>query len=120
MIYLKKMYRITLFVPPSHLEGILENIMAINPLKYGKYDSVMWWSNEGTEQFRPLDGAVPAKGETNTVSRLPSVMVQFSLPHDDEVLNRVIMEGIIPFHPWEEPVIQIHEILATRVSAVAD
>lgn len=112
------MYRVSLFVPPSHLERLVDSIMNIDPLRYGNYDSVVWWSSEGTEQFRPLDSALPAQGSSNTKEKLPSVMVQFSLPYDENILEKVIKEGIIPVHPWEEPVIQIHEVMATRTSAV--
>lgn len=120
MLCLKKMYRITVYVPPSHLEEIIRSITSSIPLRYGNYDSVMWWSGEGTEQFRPLGDSKPSEGESGALSRLPSVMLQFSLPHDTQVLEAVINDAIIPFHPWEEPVIQVQEILATRTSAVED
>jgi len=118
MICLKKMYRITVFVPPSHLERLVDNITIVNQLRYGNYDSVVWWSSEGTEQFRPLDSATPKEGNRNTKEKLPSVMVQFSLPYDEKILEEVINEGIILVHPWEEPVILIHEVMASRTSAV--
>lgn len=118
MICLKKMYRITLFVPPSHLEEIVDSITSINTLRYGNYDSVVWWSSEGTEQFRPLEAALATEGNINIKEKLPSIMVQFSLPHDEKILEKVIKEGIIPIHPWEEPVIIIHEVMTTRTSAV--
>lgn len=120
MLCLKKMYRITVYVPPSHLEDLIGSITDRISLRYGNYDSVMWWSCEGTEQFRPLGESRPSEGERGGVSRLPSVMLQFSIPHDSQILEAVINDAIIPFHPWEEPVIQVQEILATRTSAVED
>jgi len=120
MICLKKMYRITLFVPPSHLEILVDSVIKTNPLRYGNYDSVVWWSSVGVEQFRPLDSALPTEGSSNIKEKLPSVMVQFSLPHDENMLEKVIKEGIISVHPWEEPVIQIHEVMATRTSSVEE
>lgn len=118
MICLKKMYRITLFVPPSHLEKVVDSITNTDSLRYGNYDSVVWWSSEGIEQFRPLEEALPTEGNKNTKEKLPSVMVQFSLPHDEKILEKMIKEGILPVHPWEEPVIIIQEVMTTRTSAV--
>lgn len=118
MLALKKMFRVTIFVPPANLETLIESVNSSDPLRYGNYDSVMWWSSEGTEQFRPLETASPSMGSKENKERLPSVMVQFSLPHDQDILERVIKEAIIPVHPWEEPVITVHEVISTRTSAV--
>jgi hypothetical protein len=63
MLLLKPMYRVITFVPPEYLAGVLESIRRIIPLRYGQYDSVAWWSAEGTEQFRPLAGANPTVGK---------------------------------------------------------
>ena len=37
--------------------------------------------------------------------------VEFSIPHDKEVLERVLQEAIYPAHRWEEPVISVAETL---------
>jgi hypothetical protein len=112
---LRTVYRIITFVPPNHLTGVLEGVKKIVPLTYGQYDSVAWWSAEGVEQFRPQPGAHPAAGKENLLSQLPSVRLEFSIPQDDELLDRVLNKGLIPNHPWEEPVIYIQAALATQV-----
>jgi hypothetical protein len=94
MLHLKRMYRIITFIPPSRLAGVLESIRKIIPLRYGQYDSVAWWSAEGTEQFRPLTGANPTAGKENLLSQLPSVRLEFALPHNRELLQRVLNDGL--------------------------
>jgi hypothetical protein len=120
MLLLKPMYRVITFVPPSYLAGVLESIRRIIPLCYGQYDSVAWWSAEGTEQFRPLAGANPAVGKANLLTQLPSVRLEFALPRDPDLLQRVLNDGLIPSHPWEEPVIFVQETQSTRVQVDED
>jgi hypothetical protein len=114
---LKPEYRITVFVPPTDLERLLEHIVMITPLAYGLYDNVAWWSHPGTEQFRPLPGSHPARGFHHSIERGSAVKLEFSIPRDEELLDRVINEGIVPAHPWEEPVICVAETLSTRMKA---
>ena len=114
---LEPAYSITTFVPQSHLAVLLNAVLEITPLEYGQYDSVAWWSANGVEQFRPLSGANPSSGVAGLLSQLPSVRVEFRIPHDEELLDRVLELGLIPNHPWEEPVILIHEVRVTRNKA---
>ncbi len=107
-----EVFRVTTFVHPDHRERLLEGILSVVPLRWGRYDSVLWWSEPGTEQFRPREGANPSKGAVGELSRLPSVMVEFRIPRDRALLERVVREGIVPHHPWEEPVILVDEATA--------
>ena len=54
---LNRIYRITTFIPPEHVDALLEGREV--PLQYGKYDQSAWWSAVGVEQFRPMSGATP-------------------------------------------------------------
>lgn len=107
----RPVYRICVFVPPDHLEAIRDGILAVHALGFGGYDQVMWISAEGWEQFRPLAGAQPAAGEHGRRTVVPSVRLEFALPRDRQLLERVIGEGILPRHPWECPAIFVDESL---------
>lgn len=106
---LRKIYRVTTFVPPEHLEALLRGIGSQAALQYGQYDQAAWWSAVGVEQFRPLPGAKPTSGKVGTVERVPTVRVEFAIARDSIQLARLLATGLRPNHPWQEPAIFIDE-----------
>lgn len=104
-------YRITVFVPPADLDQLKRGICAVDPVGVGDYDQVMWTQVPGEEQFRPLQGAHPRRGQVGRLEQAPSVRLEFSIPRDPQRLARVIEQGIRPHHPWEVPAIFIDESL---------
>ncbi|HEY1891159.1 MAG TPA: hypothetical protein VGG63_12170 [Steroidobacteraceae bacterium] len=106
---LRKIYRVTTFVPPEHLEALLQGIGSQAALQYGKYDQAAWWSAVGVEQFRPLPGAKPTSGQVGTVERVPTGRVEFAIARDPSLLARLLATGLRPNHPWQEPAIFIDE-----------
>jgi len=111
VLRLLPIYRVCVFVPPEHLAALQAGICAVEPLGDGRYDQVMWLSAPGSEQFRPLPGAVPAAGEPGELSQLPSVRLEFALPRDPQRLARVLRDGVRAHHPWESPAIFVDESL---------
>jgi len=109
---LRPVYRITTFVPPEHLERLLAGVTRAVPLGHGDYDSVAWWSAEGTEQFRPLPGARPTAGSAGRLERVATVRVEFSIPRDAALLEKLLREGLLPHHPWAEPALFVDESMA--------
>jgi len=114
MITLEKIYRLKVFVPVHFVDKVISNILNVVSLQYGNYDSVLWRSSEGIEQFRPLATAKPTTGRYNHLEENPSIKIEFSIPRDKKLLYQLIEEGIIPVHPWEEPVILVSEEMETR------
>ncbi|MCD7100026.1 hypothetical protein [Stenotrophomonas sp. MMGLT7] len=108
---LEPVYRITVFVPPEHLERLKRGILAVDPLGAGHYDQVMWTAAPGEEQFRPLAGADPALGRIGEVARAPSVRLEFAIARDRQLLQRMIEQGIHAHHPWEVPAVFVDEAL---------
>ena len=102
-------YRVTVFVPPAHLEALQAGICAVDSLRQGDYEHGMWISAPGIEQFRPLAGAQPAQGRTGELECVETVRLELCLPRDPERLQRLIEQGIRPHHPWETPAIFIDE-----------
>ena len=103
-------YRVTTFVPPEALESVLEAVeREAEPLRFGDYERWAWWSAPGVEQFRPLEGAEPTVGNVGELERVPSVRLEFALPRDPALLERVLTRGLVPSHPWEEPVVFVDE-----------
>jgi len=106
-------YRITTFVPPEDLDALLKGIEAQVSLRFGPYDRSAWWSARGVEQFRPLPGSMPTVGREGHTKRVPTVRLEFAIPHDPGLLQRVLDHGLVPHHPWEEPAVFVDESLAS-------
>ncbi len=104
-------YRITVFVPPSHLDALKAGILAVDDLSIGDYREVMWTAAPGLEQFRPGVDANPTLGTPGERTSAPSVRLEFSIPRDAERLRRVIEDGIHAHHPWEVPAVFVDESL---------
>ncbi|MBN8717674.1 MAG: hypothetical protein ACOY4A_12195 [Pseudomonadota bacterium] len=106
---LQPAYRVSVQVPPEHVQAVQDGICAVEPLRGGHYDRVLWIDAVGEEQFRPLPGANPAYGSIGEVAKVASVRLVFTLPRDPQRLARVIELGIRPHHPWEAPAIFVDE-----------
>jgi hypothetical protein len=108
-----RMYRVTIFVPPDYVDSLLDGVVREVPLTYGQYDRSAWWSAVGVEQFRPLPGSTPTVGKPGQVERVPTVRLEFAIPRDPALLERVLSRGVRPNHPWQEPAIFVDDSLAT-------
>lgn len=98
-------YRITVFVPPAHLDALRAGILSVDDLAIGDYHDVMWTSAPGLEQFRPGASSRPTLGEVGELTSAPTVRLEFSIPRDAERLQRVIRDGVHAHHPWEVPAV---------------
>ena len=105
-------YRVSVYVPPDRLEAVLEAALRQAPLQFGPYEHVAHWTGPGIEQFRPLSQAAPAVGAVGEVSRIETVLLEFAIPRDDDLLDRVVGE-VVQTHPWEEPVVFVDETFVT-------
>lgn len=98
-------YRITVFVPPSHLEALKQAILAVDDLAAGGYAHGMWESAPGREQFLVLEGTQSAVGQAGELVRTPTVRLEFCIPRDPKRLQRLLDSGIAAHHPWNSPVV---------------
>ena len=99
------------------VDKILDAIVEVCPLAYGRYRRNASITAQGMETAQPeagsttdrhADGFVP--GETETY---PMVEVKISLPRDTAVLEKV-MDAIHYVHHYEEPVIFLREDWVSR------
>ena len=117
-VRMERHHLLTVQAPPEDVDRIMEAVTKISPLAMGKYDSNAFQSGEGIERYRPLEGA--AAGAEADVRRRPGVVeVSFELPPDQETLEAVI-EAIFQLHSYQEPVIRIQTILASRSKGLDD
>lgn len=108
-----KFFNIIVYVPADNSDEYIKIIQDhIKP--FGKqYDRVAWWSEPkvefGVEQFRPLDGSLPALGEINETVQKASVRIEISFPHDRSAAQNFIKNILIAHHVWNDPIVQLFE-----------
>lgn len=103
---------VTFQAPAADVDRIMDAVVAIVPLVMGKYDRNAYQSAHGIERYRPLEGAA-AGLETELRRRPGTVEVSFELPDDQALASRVV-EAIFQAHSYQEPVIRIQPVLASR------
>lgn len=98
--------------PAEDVDRIMAAVCALTPLAMGKYDSNAYQSAGGIERYRPLEGA--AAGPETEIRKRPGVVeASFQLPRDPDLLARVV-EAIFQVYSYQEPMIAVEEILASR------
>ncbi|MEL6610168.1 MAG: hypothetical protein AAFO93_14770 [Pseudomonadota bacterium] len=97
---------------PGDVGRILDAVMAVHPLSYGRYERNASVTAQGYETARPMAGSTTdthvesfQPGGTETY---PMVELKISVERDATVLARV-MDAILSVHHYEEPVIFCRE-----------
>lgn len=93
------MFRLTLCIPSTHLEAVKSAIFAAGAGRLGNYDCCAW-QTLGTGQFRPLSGANPFIGKTDTVEKIEEWLVE-TLVTDAHI--DAVIRAMRASHPYEEP-----------------
>jgi hypothetical protein len=100
-------------------DKILDAIMQVDPLQFGKYQRNASISGQGFETAQPEAGSTTtthvAGFAAGTTETYPMVELKISVPRDLAVLARV-MDAIIYAHHYEEPVIFVREDWASRAA----
>jgi len=93
------MYKLTVYIPETHLEHVKEAIFVAGAGRYAAYDRCCW-QVLGEGQFRPLEGSNPAIGKHGVVEKVPEYRVE-AICEDDHI--PAILAAIRASHPYEEP-----------------
>ena len=104
---------------PEDTDRILDAVMAVHPLGFGRYRRNASISAVGMETAQPEPGSTTtthvegfAAGNTETY---PMVELKISIERDPAVLGEV-MDAILYVHHYEEPVIFLREDWASRAN----
>jgi len=117
-VRMERMCLLAFQAPAEDVDRIMEAVVNVTPLTMGNYDSNAWQSGAGIERYRPLEGAA-AGAEIDVRKRPGTVEVSFELPEDNGIIEQVI-ETIFQTHSYQEPVIRIVPILASRSKGLDD
>ena len=104
---------------PSDTDRILDAVMEVHPLAYGRYQRNASISALGRETAQPQENSTTTThkpgyqaGQTETY---PMVELKISIDRDAAVLERV-MDAILHVHHYEQPVIYLREDWASRAA----
>jgi hypothetical protein len=104
---------------PGDADRLLDAVMAVHPLNYGRYQRNASVSAVGAETAQPEPGSTTATHvagfEAGATETYPMIELKISVERDLGVLERV-MDALIDAHHYEEPVIFLREDWASRAA----
>lgn len=100
------MYKLTFYVPATHLEQVKQSVFATGAGRIGNYDSCCW-QIEGQGQFRALEGSTPFIGNQGTVETVKEYKVE--LVCADDLIAKAVA-ALRQAHPYEEPAFDVWKL----------
>lgn len=102
---------------PEDTDRILDAVLKVHPLSYGRYQRTASISAVGVETAQPEDGSTTTTHvdgfEAGGTETYPMVELKISVERDLAVLEKV-MDAILYVHHYEEPAILLREDWASR------
>ncbi len=102
------MYKLTFYVPDSHLDTVKTAIFAAGAGQIGDYDSCCW-QVLGQGQFRPLAGANPFIGQAGQVEVVDEWRVEAVVAAD---AIHTVVRALKASHPYETPAYDVMKLEA--------
>ena len=104
------MYKLSFFVPDSHVETVKTAVFAAGGGRIGNYDSCAW-QVLGQGQFRALDGSQPFIGQVGQVEVVEEWKVELVVA--DELIVAVVA-ALKLSHPYETPAYEVWQLADFR------
>ena len=101
------MYKLSFYVPETHLEPVKNALFAKGAGHYNAYDQCCW-QVQGLGQFRPLANSHPFLGQINQLEQVVEYKVEIICA--DAVIKDVV-QALLDAHPYEEPAYEIYKLL---------
>lgn len=100
------MYKLTVYIPESHLERVKDALFRAGAGRYEGYDRCCW-QVLGQGQFRPLAGSDPFLGEAGTVESVPEYRVEMLCA---DALRADAVAALKAAHPYEVPAFDLSRV----------
>lgn len=101
------MFKITFYVPETHLEQVKSAMFSAGAGKIGFYDSCCW-QVKGQGQFRALEGSQAYIGELNQLAMVEEYRVEMVV---DKGSVLTVVAALKVNHPYETPAFDVVEVL---------
>ena len=105
-------YKLVTFVPPAHVERLVDALAAAGAGRIGDYDRCAW-TTDGTGTFRGGEGTRPAVGEPGRVERVAEARVEMVLPG---AAVAAVTAALRAAHPYEEPAFDLVTLAPAEVA----
>lgn len=102
------MYKISFYVPDTHLEAVKSAMFAAGGGRIGNYDSCAWQCR-GQGQFRPLEGSQAFLGEKGKLETVDEYKVEMVC---DDANVRAVVDALKKSHPYETPAYDVVRVEA--------
>jgi hypothetical protein len=102
------MYKLSFYVPESHLEPVKNALFAAGAERYQAYDQCCW-QVLGQGQFRPLENSRPYLGREHQLEKLEEYKVEMIC---EEAVIKNAVQALLGAHPYEQPAFEIYRILS--------
>lgn len=96
-------YKLSFYVPESHLERVKQALFLAGAGKQGAYDKACWQCL-GQGQFRPLEGANPTIGNIHELHFVSEYKVEMLCSAD---YISAAIAALRASHPYEEPAYEV-------------
>ena len=93
------MYKLSVFIPESHLEPVKSAMFTAGAGRIGNYDCCSW-QTLGQGQFRALDNSQPYIGTQGEIEQVSEYKVEMVC--EDNLIKDTIA-AMKQAHPYEEP-----------------
>lgn len=93
------MYKLSFYVPESHVEVVKLAAFNAGAGRIGDYDSCCW-QVIGQGQFRPLEGSDPFLGKQGAVETVAEYRVEMVCAPEH---IHAAVDAMLAAHPYEEP-----------------
>jgi hypothetical protein len=100
---LSAVYKLSFFVPDSHVDRVKSAVFAAGGGRIGDYDHCAW-QVKGLGQFRPLNGSQPFIGQTGQVEQVEEWKVELVVANE---LIRLVVAALKQSHPYETPAYEV-------------
>ena len=101
------MYKLSFFVPETHVEEVKEALFKQGAGTIGDYDCCAW-QVLGEGQFRPLQGSQPFLGERHQITKVTEYKVEMVC---DKLLIEQVVKTLLHTHPYQQPAYEVYQIL---------
>lgn len=105
-VYQEEVYKLAVFVPPSHRERLLDALAQAGAGVIGNYSHCSY-NIEGFGTFRPMDGADPYSGEIGNLERVEETRIETMVNKKDLA---PVINAMIKAHPYDEVAYDIYKL----------
>jgi hypothetical protein len=104
------MFKLTVYVPDTHVEKVKSALFAAGAGRYANYDCCSW-QVLGQGQFRPLKDSQPFLGKVGRMEQVAEWRVEMIVT---EEAAPAVLRALKTAHPYEEPAYDLAKVFTAH------